>query len=397
MAQPLSRRSFLVLAGGTVGSALIARQTATAAKQPPVSAGNGGLDLDLVAERTRLSIPGGPSHGLTYNGQLPGPPLELEAGDAVQIRLHNRLDSATNLHFHGLHISPSGNADNVFLSVPPGASQTYRFTLPDDHPAGTFYYHPHHHGNVSDQVFGGLGGAIVVRGALDRIPEVAAAAEQLLVLKDLAAATGVGSAGMARALGREGSVLTVNGQRNPNLSVAAGGLLRLRLLNASNARVWRLALEGHALHLIASDGGALEAPVQLPELLLAPGERAEVLVRGNQPPGSYRLLDLPYSRTRGGMGMGRGMGMGMGRGMGMGMGSEAPARAASSEAAAPVVLATLRYAGSVEPVPLPGRLGVVEPLPEPSISRRFVLNHGMAPGQACPWPGDGVSDQRQGL
>ncbi len=73
----------------------------------------------------------------------------------------------------------------MFLSVAPGASHTYDFRLPADHPGGTFYYHPHRHGTVADQVFGGLGGVLIVRGALDRIPEVAAAREQVLFLKDL--------------------------------------------------------------------------------------------------------------------------------------------------------------------------------------------------------------------
>lgn len=174
----------------------------------------------------------------------------------------------------------------------PGESFDYAFTLPADHPAGLFYYHPHHHGTTADQVFAGLGGALVVRGALDRIPEVAAATEAILVLKDFASADapqgqsqrmGMGM-GMGRALGRQGPLLTVNGQLQPSLELASGGLIRLRLLNASNARIYRLALEGHPLVLIATDGGAIGAPQTLKELVLAPGERADLLVQGNQPP-----------------------------------------------------------------------------------------------------------------
>ena len=141
-------------------------------------------------------------------------------------------------------------------------------------------YHPHRHGTVADQVFGGLGGVLIVRGALDRIPEVAAAEEEILFLKDLAAGEVFPAMGMM--MGREGSVLTVNGQVNPQLQVSRGGLLRLRIVNGSNARFWRLALEGHSLHLIATDGGALQAPVELQELCLlytSPSPRDATLSR----------------------------------------------------------------------------------------------------------------------
>ncbi|MEX1324736.1 MAG: multicopper oxidase family protein [Synechococcaceae cyanobacterium] len=401
----LRRRSFLALAAGataTAGALVLGRSTVLrpggrfhSAATSAVRSSGGRLELDLVARETPVSIPGGPERALTYNGLLPGPLLELEPGDAVRIRLHNRLDRPTNLHYHGLHIPPGGTADNVFLSVAPGASQTYDFALPADHPAGIFYYHPHRHGTVADQVFGGLGGVLIVRGELDRIPEVQAAAEQVLFLKDLPSSGGFGpmgrGLGMGMMLGREGPVLTVNGQVNPELSVPAGGLLRLRIVNGSNARFWRLALEDHPFHLIASDGGAIEAPVELQELLLAPGERAEVLVQANRSQGRYRLLNLPYDR--GGIGMmgggmmggsapGRGMGMGPRRSMGAGRGSR---DGGGSRSGLPqqnqTAIATLAYVGSVDPLPLPQRLLPVEPLPEPLRTRRFLLNHGMAPGQ----------------
>jgi FtsP/CotA-like multicopper oxidase with cupredoxin domain len=396
----LGRRSFLTLAAGggaaAAGAALLGRSAftrsgipAAAAAGTRLRASGGRLELDLVAQETPVAIPGGPATALTYNGQLPGPQLEVEPGDVVRIRLHNRLDRPTNLHYHGLHIPPVGNADNVFLSVAPGASQDYGFTIPADHPAGTFYYHPHRHGTVADQVFGGLGGVLIVRGDLDRIPEVRAAREQVLFLKDLAGddddfPMGAGM-GPGMMLGREGSVLTVSGTLNPPLPIPAGGLLRLRIVNGSNARFWRLALEDHPFHLIATDGGALAAPVELRELLLAPGERADVLVRGDRPPGRYRLLKLPHARVAGGMMGGMGMGPGMGTGPGW-RGGRGPAwrggmrRGGFADAESTVPIATLTYEGAVAPLPLPAQLLPVEPLPAPIRSRRFVLNHGMAPG-----------------
>lgn len=368
MTSPLKRRQVLGLGlaglgAAVAGPALWGQTQRSAARAQPagvarLASRGGAADLELVARATPGRLPGGPATVLTYNGRSPGPLLEVNAGDQVRLLLRNDLQEPTNLHFHGLHIRPTGSGDNVFLTVPPGGSTTYAFKVAADHPAGLFYLHPHHHGHSADQVFGGLGGALVVRGDLDRIPEVAAASETVLVLKDFASAAATGEAGMGmgmeRMLGREGPLLTVNGELNPGLAIPSGGLLRLRLLNASNARIYRLALEGHRLVRIATDGGAIATPEPLDELLLAPGERADVLVQGNQTPGSYRLLNLPYQRS-GHMGMGQ-------------------------VADAPQTLATLNYAGSVATLPLPKTLIPVPALPQPGRTRRFSLAHAMGMG-----------------
>jgi FtsP/CotA-like multicopper oxidase with cupredoxin domain len=206
-------------------------------------------------------------------------------------------------------------------------------------------------------VFGGLGGALIVRGALDRIPEVQAAQEEVLFLKDLPADRESSMGGAM--LGREGSVLTVNGQLNPRIEIPAGGLLRLRLVNGSNARFWRLALEGHRLHLIATDGGALERPVAVEDLLLVPGARADVLVQISPSGGRFRLRNRAYNRV------GRRM-MGMRRMMAPSQGEE--------------TIATVQTDGTTTPKPLPQQLLPVQPLNNPVRTRRFVMNHGMAPG-----------------
>ena len=118
------------------------------------------------------------------------------------------------------------------------------------------------------------------------------------------------------------------------------------------------------MHLIATDGGALEQPVPLQELLLVPGERADVLVQVAAEGGRFRLNSLPYRRLgRPGMG-----------GMGMGMGRPGPGREDID------VIATVRTNGAVAPQPLPQQLLAVEELPSPLRTRRFVMNHGMAPG-----------------
>ncbi len=158
-------------------------------------------------------------------------------------------------------------------------------------------------------------------------------------------------------MGREGEIITVNGQVNPNLDLPEGGLLHLRILNASPSRFYRLAIEDHKLYQIATDGNTLNEPLEVNEILLTPGQRADVLVRGNKA-GQYRLLNLPYER--GGMGM-------MGGGM------------MDGDSDPPQALATVNYRSAVEYLSIPTKLASISALPEPQTVRNFELNHGMSP------------------
>ena len=360
----LSRRAVIGAAAALAGAGLWgrgARAQGQGTLPGAIKSQDGLLTVELDAGLRPVTVAGQLVQLFAYGGRVPGPRLELKAGDTLRLRFVNRLKEPTNLHFHGLHVSPSGNADNIFLEVPPGATQDYEFQIPADHPAGTFWYHPHLHGLVAKQVFLGLSGLLIVRGALDEIPEVAAANEAFAVLKDFAIQGGQvpPPAPMDTVQGREGPVVTVNGKARERFVVPRGGLLRLRLLNASSSRFYHLRLENHPLYLIATDGGALSEPVELDTLLLAPGERAEVLIRGDRNPGSYRLLDLGYDRGVAGMGAFGG-----------------------TRQAGTRVLAEIVYGEARRPaLPLPERLLPVVPLENPVRTRRFVLGHGMQMGR----------------
>ncbi|MEM8809940.1 MAG: multicopper oxidase family protein [Cyanobacteria bacterium P01_G01_bin.38] len=375
----IKRRDFFSLSAGVTATLLLSqcsrRQTqsvapgaALAQAQTYLSKG-GLLSLDLEAQAQSVQLGNRTANLLTYNGQVPGPRLEANPGDTVRIHFANRLNQPTNLHYHGLHISPTGTGDNVFLEIPPGERHTYEFQIPQNHPAGTFWYHPHYHGLVAEQLFRGLAGLFIVRGELDEIPEIKAAQEAFLVLKDFALDRNGNSpqpGHMAQMTGRIGDLLTANGQFNPTLQILPAGLLRLRFLNASSSRFFQLSLQEHPFYLIATDGGAIATPVEINTLVLAPGERAEVLVRGTQEPGQYRLLNHPFNPAQGMMG---GMG-GMGGGM---MGS-------SSSQIQSETVATLTYGDTINEIPLPTHLIPVEPLPDPQMVRQFTLNHGMGRG-----------------
>lgn len=374
----MRRRSFLILTGNALGGLAFAQcgsRPITSPSRSRLTSQGGLLSVNLTAAEQRVPLAGSAATLFSYNQQVPGPLWEARAGDTVQVTLTNRLAAPTNLHFHGLHIPPTGQADNVFLAIPPGEQQRYEFTVPDRHPGGLFWYHPHYHGSVAEQVFGGLAGGWIIRGAVDDIPEIRAAKEAILVLQDF----DLDRRGrrrepmpMFRRWGREGNVITVNGDRPPELTLPQSGLLRLRLLNASASRIYRLRLDNHPWFLIGLDGGTLSEPVELEiDLILAPGERADLLVPGTRSPDRYALLSLPYDRGIADMMAGMGGGH-PGRGM---MGE----RDRSSDR--PFTLATLTYGEPTTPVPLPQRLIPFSPLSEPSQRREFVLDHGIDQGQ----------------
>ena len=239
----------------------------------------GLVEIALDASHARLSVAGRSAELWAYGGSFPGRLLRVREGETVRLRFANRLPEATNLHFHGLHIPPTGRADNVWLHIPAGETFTYEFEVPRGI-AGTYWYHPHAHGAIARQLWAGLAGPLIVDGPLDAMAELAAADERIVVLKDLALAGDRPAPHrvMDWHKGKEGDLVLVNGVLAPELRATAG-TVRLRLINACNARYFRLGLEdGRPWHLIATDGHFLERPQALDDLLLVPGARADVLI-----------------------------------------------------------------------------------------------------------------------
>ncbi|TFC84150.1 multicopper oxidase family protein [Cryobacterium sinapicolor] len=285
-------------------------------REPPeLRSVDGLLEVRLEAAQGPAEIGGRTVTVLAYNEGLPGPTLRLRPGDRLRVRLRNGLADLTNLHVHGLHVSPEGNSDNPFVMIEPGAAFDYDYRLPGDHPPGLFWYHPHHHGLVADQVFGGLYGAILI----DDPEPVPVARERVLVISDLTpdGAVGVASAGQAeRMRGREGRLVLVNGQLKPRIDIRPGERERWRIVNACVSRYLRLSLDGLGMQLLGLDSGRFETPRDVEEVLLAPGNRADLLVTAATSAGGATtpaaLRALPYDRGSTGMGMGGMMGGGSG-------------------------------------------------------------------------------------
>jgi FtsP/CotA-like multicopper oxidase with cupredoxin domain len=255
--------------------------------EPVVLRSSGGR-LDLSLNAAAATHPGAASGALAYNDSVIGPTLRLRPGDRLTIELTNNLDDATNLHTHGLAVSPTSPADDVFVSVAPGETRTYVYDLPEDHRSGLFWYHPHLHGVVATQVAAGLVGAIIVYDALDDMEEISTARERLWVLNDPTSADRAVS-GMDQMHGRTGSSVMVNGASKPTFEVTAGVVERWRIVNASASRRLPFAVDGASLALIASDGGRFAEPIDVQGVVLSPGERAEVLVVPPTEAGSYQV------------------------------------------------------------------------------------------------------------
>ncbi len=274
---------------------------------PPVLANASRLpatvEVTVTAAPARLTVvPGASTEMFTYNGTSPGPTLEVHEGDRVTVHFRNRLDEPSTIHWHGMHI-PFAADGSPYHPVAPGESFDYVFTVPKGS-AGTYWYHPHPDHRTGSQVARGLYGALIVRAADDPLPRTLT--EQVVLLSD----NRFGDDGSidlpARHTmrgrtdeenGREGDVVFVSGRVRPSLSIRSGEVQRWRIINASAARVYRLAIPGHTFLHVGSDGGLFETPVEVSEITVAPAERVEVLVRGTAPPGSTAELQaVPYDR-----------------------------------------------------------------------------------------------------
>ena len=249
---------------------------------------DGELSISLELGQVRLGLAGNLSQLMaSYNGSLPAPTLRLSPGDQLIVHLTNGLASgATNLHMHGLHVSP--NEDDTFAQLAPGTSLTYRYTLPSDHHAGTFWYHPHYHPTQTVQAGAGAFGMVIVDPPVGSLPaDLAAMSETILVLHHLtdsscaaAGGTSLYDCASRNVPGAVGAIVLVNGQHAPRIA-SDGGWSRWRLLfNAVNAVLEPQVPVGCEAHLLAKDGLYLQpaAPRRVSAAYLAPGSRADWLV-----------------------------------------------------------------------------------------------------------------------
>lgn len=260
----------------------------------------------------------------TYEGRLLGPTLRLRPGDRLELELVNNLPPnpaqarqgafphepyTTNIHTHGLTVSPQGNGDNAFRQMLPQTSNPFAVDIPAFHAPGTSWYHPHKHGSVAFQFFGGMAGMLIIEGGpgtIDAVPEISAAADIPMVFQ----AIRVGPDGRVPWLNTEATqysrggvyahfadsdvyVLT-NGESAPEHRMRPGEVQRWRLLNAASGVTLAVLLQGADFNVIANDGVNIERVVTVPAgqpLILAAGARADVLVKAPAK-GNFELLAI---------------------------------------------------------------------------------------------------------
>ncbi len=248
--------------------------------------------VDLTIQETRVALVGEgypETEVWAFNGRVPGPIIRAVQGERLTIDVMNDLAEPTTVHWHGLRV-PVGMDGVPYLSQPPiepGQSFVYDFALND---AGTFWYHPHI--NSSEQIGRGLHGALIIEEPAP--PEVDR--ELLWVLDDWrldqeAAIAPFGNRHDASHGGRIGNSATINGKIPHQAVVQTGERLRLRLINAANARSFGLEFQGLDPWIIAFDGQPIE-PHRLgaSPLVLGAGMRADLIVDMTGEPGSESLV-----------------------------------------------------------------------------------------------------------
>lgn len=265
---------------------------------PNASTTPANVEVSLTADVNTLSLaPDKPAaKAYAYNGSVPGPTLVATEGDHVTVHFTNHLPEPTTVHWHGLHV-PANQDGNPMDPVAPGASRDYVFDLPEGS-AGTYWYHPHPDGKTAEQVSMGLFGAIIVRAKNDPLP--AGLVDEILILNDNRFdANGAVSADTMddQMNGRMGDVLFVNGVVNPTMTIRPGETRRLRVVNAAAARYFLLNIPGHQLLKVGSSGGLFGTAQPMDQVLVAPGERVELLLKATADPGTTTTLKaLAYDR-----------------------------------------------------------------------------------------------------
>ena len=257
----------------------------TAFREPPVVFSRAGvLQVSLRAAPSSVIIGGRRATMMTFNGQYIPPTLRVHPGDTLRVTLSNAIAEPTNLHTHGLTVSPRETSDNIFLRVGPGETQKYDIHLPLDHPSGLYWYHPHPHRFSEEQTRNGMSGALIVEGLLDPFPTLRDVPERLLLLKDIQIEDGR----VVRLHIGEKTIRTINGIVKPVMVMRPGETQLWRIANIGADLYYVLTLEGHHFQIVARDGFRRSHVTTTDTLRLSPGARVEVLVTAGSP-GQYAL------------------------------------------------------------------------------------------------------------
>jgi FtsP/CotA-like multicopper oxidase with cupredoxin domain/peroxiredoxin len=275
----------------------------------------------------------------SYNGQLCGPVIRVRPGDLLKVTLRNNIPvtepdtpfdpehpnvphafNVTNLHTHGLNVSPEGRSDNVSLELGPGEYRELCFDLHDKHTCGTMWYHAHKHGSVALQLAGGMAGVLIVEGGMDEVPEIKAMKEHIAVFQQLPYGVKDGEVSpkyvyatpaQKEAWEKAGELVRntlINGVLQPTIEMRPGEVRRIRCVHAGLEESLNLglALEKYtnptndqlvSVYEIAVDGLPLGRKQERKRVLLQPGYRSDLLLKAPLEEGEYLLRNLPLDAS----------------------------------------------------------------------------------------------------
>ena len=346
----INRRQFLQVTGAGAASLLtggissLVNIKETNAASNPSDEFLPDLDIALKATPAEISIlPGNPTSVWRFQGKIIkgnqasliniersylGPIIRVHRGEKIRIRFTNDIPDETIVHWHGLHVPAVMDGHPRFV-IPQGKEYIYEFVVRNR--AGTYWYHPHPHGRTGPQVYGGLAGLFIVSDDEEKMVGLPSGGYDIpLVIQDRSFDNNnqlvyLSGHHMEQMTGFLGDRILVNGKPDFILPVATR-VYRLRLLNGSNSRIYKMSWQdGSPMTVIGTDGGLLEKPVYRRHVMLGPGERVELWADfSSYPVGSETaLMSLPFDAgMMGGGRMGQGMmggGMMGGGRMGQGM------------------------------------------------------------------------------
>ena len=289
ISSPMDRRAFLARSAGAAVAGLL----------PAVGQATGGTRRLVLAE-AEANLTGSP-HPSTrvwaFNGRVPGPELRFKQGDRLAVEVENRLPQETTVHWHGIRLPNAMDGVPHLTQKPIGRGETfaYTFDLPD---AGTYWYHPHT--MSAEQVGRGLYGPLIVeeREPIQVDRDVTWVLDDWRLNNEAQIDDGFGNMMDASHAGRIGNTVTINGRAPAAFSVRRGERIRLRLINAANARIFGLEFAGHEPSVIANDGQPVEPhKLKSGRLDIGPAMRVDLVIDMMGTPGErFTITDSFYRR-----------------------------------------------------------------------------------------------------
>jgi suppressor of ftsI len=260
---------------------------------PELVSKDGVLTGTLTIAPTHVRVRGRDIVSNVVNGNFMAPTLRVLRGDTIKVKAVNQIAKAqvnidgpepTNIHYHGMDVSPIPPGDSVFVRIQPNKQFNYNVYIPTDHPQGLHWYHAHVHHFVEDQIGSGVSGMLIVDGFIQRqYPELAGLRQRVMVLKDFV---------FPGFKDGEARTKSLNGYANPPIQSRPGEFQIWEIGNLGADAFFDLKLAGHAFWVLERDGNLLLKPVRQDHLFLPAGARATVVVQTIDKRGTYPLRSV---------------------------------------------------------------------------------------------------------